>query len=233
MFQPRRVSLRAALWVVVVASLAATAAPALASNPRLDRSEFTYRGSFLMPRPLSDEKTFAYGGTALAYDPARDSLFAVGHDWYQLSAETTTPRPLEGAKPTDLNRARYLQPFVDATDGLIDATGQDDNKIGGQLVYRHRLCGSVHVYYDAAGEQTLSHWARPSTSLTAGRARGLFDLGGRLGAGFVSGYMALVPRKWRDRLGGPALTGNCCIRSSAAPRSAPRPSPSTPASWAS
>ena len=31
------------------------------------------------------------------------------------------------------------------------------------------------------------------------------------GAGMVSGFMAEVPPKWRSLLGGPALTGNCCI----------------------
>jgi len=55
-----------------------------------------------------------------------------------------------------------------------------------------------------------SHWARPSTSLTRGRATGLYEVG-RQGAGFVSGWMAAVPREWRASLGGPALTGNCCI----------------------
>src|SRR5207245_1047268 len=30
-------------------------------------------------------------------------------------------------------------------------------------------------------------------------------------AGFVSGYMALVPEVWQPLLGGPAITGQCCI----------------------
>ena len=39
---------------------------------------------------------------------------------------------------------------------------------------------------------------------------GLFRVG-ELGAGLVSGYLGVVPRSWRRPLGGPALTGNCCI----------------------
>lgn len=193
----------------IVAAVLASAATAVAS-PLLHRSDLHYRGAFRLPAQVSDRKTFAYGGTALAYAPAHDSLFAVGHDWYQLSAEVTTPQPARGASSSALPRAAFRQPFADATDGKIDDTGGTDNKIGGQLVYRGHLYGSVYIYYDAAGDQTASHWSRPSTSLTQGTAAGLFQLGGP-GAGFVSGYMGKVPRDWRNRLGGPALTGNCCI----------------------
>ncbi len=185
--------------------------PGSASGPsRLEAADLDYRGAFRLPAPVDDERTFAYGGTALAYNPARDTLFAVGHDWYQLTAEVTTPRPARGTGPSELRRARFRQQFTDATDGKIDATGVSGNKIGGQLVYRRRLYGSAYVYYDAAGEQVASHWVRPSTSLAGGGTEGLFEVGD-LGAGFVSGYLAAVPRAWRQRLGGPALTGNCCI----------------------
>jgi hypothetical protein len=186
------------------------AAAAPLSQPRLDSADLVYRGAFRLPRQASDRKTFAYGGTALAYNPLRRSLFAVGHDWYQLTAEVTIPRPVRGGKLRDLRRARFLQPFADATNGKIDGTGGTNNKIGGQLVYRGRLYGSVYVYYDAAGDQTVSHWARGSTSLAGAKARGLYRVG-KAGAGFVSGFMALVPHPWRKLLGGPALTGNCCI----------------------
>jgi hypothetical protein len=190
------------------ATLSAEASPVAPS--RLHSSDLVYRGAFRLPRQVSDRKTFAYGGTALAYNPARHSLFAVGHDWYQLSGEVTIPRSVRGANLRDLHRARFLQPFVDATNGRIDGTGGTNNKIGGQLVYRGRLYGSVYVYYDASGGQTVSHWARRSTNLTGSKASGLYRVG-KLGAGFVSGFMAVVPRRWRSRLGGPALTGNCCI----------------------
>src|SRR5438128_6045358 len=198
---------------VLISALALTAAPAGASpltERRLSHSDLAYQGAFLLPGQVSDQKTFAYGGTALAYNPLNHSLFAVGHDWYQLSAEVTIPRPVKSSRLRDLHRARFLQPFTDATDGRIDATGGTNNKIGGQLVYRGRLYGAVYVYYDASDSQVVSHWVRPSTSLNSGKAKGLYRVG-KLGAGFVSGYMALVPSGWRSLLGGPALTGNCCI----------------------
>jgi hypothetical protein len=191
------------------------AAPSIAAGPprslpRLHASDLVYRGAFLLPAPASDRKTFAYGGTALAFNPAGRSLFAVGHDWYQLTAEVTIPRPVKSTRLAALHRSRYRQGFRDATSGKIDATGQTGNKIGGQLVYRGRLYGSVYVYYDAAGKQVVSHWARSSTSLTRGSVKGLSRVG-NAGAGFVSGFMAEVPPRWRSLLGGPAITGNCCI----------------------
>src|SRR5206468_3120171 len=63
---------------------------------------------------------------------------------------------------------------------------------------------------DAAGKQVVSHWVRPTTSLSTGRASGLYRVG-RLGAGVVSGYLAEIPVAWRALFGGPALTGNCCL----------------------
>jgi hypothetical protein len=197
-----------AVGVAFAALAAAGAAPA--HGGRVHKSDLAYKGAFRLPVPVNDRKTFAYGGTALAYDAARDGLFAVGHDWYQLTAEVSVPHPVRAARLGRLRRARYLQGFTDATNGRIDDTGQSGNKIGGQLVHRDRLFGTAYVYYDASASQRVSHWARPSKDLEQGRARGLFRVG-RVGAGFVSGYMAEVPRRWRRALGGPALTGNCCI----------------------
>jgi hypothetical protein len=183
-----------------------------ASETLVTSSDLTYVGSFLLPDATSNEDTFDYGGTAMAYDPGRNGLFVVGHDWYQLDAEVSIPAPLASTDLAGLPVATWLQPFTDATDGLIDATGVtgNPNKIGGQLVYGGKLIGSVFNYYDAADQQVVSHYVRPSTSLSSGTATGLYQVG-TMGAGMVSGYMALVPPEWQSALGGPALTGQCCI----------------------
>jgi len=180
------------------------------SLPRIQAAGLVYVGAFRLPAAVDEKRTFDYGGTALAYDPNRNALFVVGHDWYQLDAEVTIPRPVRSRSLGALRRAHFVQPFTDPTDGRIDTAGTSTTKIGGQLVYDGRLYGSVYVYYDATDSQVVSHWVRPSTSLTAGQSRGLFRIG-RLGAGMVSGFMALVPSAWQALLGGPALTGNCCI----------------------
>jgi hypothetical protein len=196
--------------VAALLSAASGRSAAPASLPLLHASNLVYRGAFLLPAQVSDKQTFAYGGTALAYDPSRHGLFVVGHDWYELTAEVSIPAPVKSATVGALHRARFLQPFADATGGQLDTTGGDTNKIGGQLVVGGRLVGSVYVYYDAAGKQVVSHFARSSTSLSSGSVSGLVRVGA-LGAGMVSGYMTEVPPEWRALLGGPALTGNCCI----------------------
>ena len=156
----RRAILAVLLAVSLSPALVSSALGSPLSLPRLASSDLQYRGGFLLPKQVSDEKTFAYGGTAPAYNPANHSLFVVGHDWYQLTAEVTAPAPVRSSHLRDLRRARFLQPFADATNGRIDATGGSNNKIGGQLVYRGRLYGSVYVYYDASGSQVVSHWVR-------------------------------------------------------------------------
>src|SRR6266480_1420995 len=140
----RRTAL-AALVCLACAGPAAASSPL--SQPRLESPDLVYRGAFLLPAQVSDRKTFAYGGTAIAYDRAHRSLFAVGHDWYQLTAEVTIPRAVRSSRLRALHRARFRQPFADATGGKIDQAGDSTTKIGGQLVYRGRLYGSVYVYY--------------------------------------------------------------------------------------
>jgi len=204
-----------ALFAAVLAAACPGFAAAASRSPRglarLGASSLVYEGAFRLPLPRGSHGTFDYGGTALAYDASRNGLFIVGHPYWQLTAEVSIPRAVRGDRLSRLRRARYLQPFTDATDGLIDeppsCCGTD---IGGQLVFAGRLYGSVYVYYDATDSQVGSAWVRPSTSLTLGRARGLFTIG-RQGAGFVSGFMATVPAVWQRPLGGAVLTGNCCI----------------------
>ena len=63
---------------------------------------------------------------------------------------------------------------------------------------------------DAAGRQVLSHFVSGLDLSVKDDVRGPFQVG-KLGAGFVSGYFALVPAAWQEALGGPVLNGNCCL----------------------
>jgi hypothetical protein len=197
--------------LLALVALLTTATPSAAAPPQalVRAPNLVWQGAFLLPAPVSDNQTFAYGGTALAYDPTRSGLFVVGHDWYQLTAEVSVPPLVKSTRLGALHRATFLQPFSDATGGYIDKTGGTGNKIGGQLVHDGRLIGTAYVYYDAAGTQVATHWSRPSTGL-GGPASGIYRVGTQ-GAGYVSGYLADVPAEWQARLGGPVLTGNCCI----------------------
>jgi len=192
---------------------APTSAPAPGNLPLLQKSDLQYRGAFLLPSWTSDATSFSYGGTALAYNPTQHSLFIVGHDQYQRTAEVSIPLPVQSTTLSALPRATLLQPFTDVTEGklpLINPPDPNAKKIGGHLVYNDHLYVSGYSYYDGAATQGVSHFVRPLSLTTTGQGRGPAQVG-TLGAGFVSGYMTLIPLEWQSAFGGPALTGNCCL----------------------
>ena len=87
-----------------------------------------------------DRATFNYGGTALAFNPARHSLFVVGHDQAQLVAEIAIPPVVNSTNLNSLNIASLLQPFTDVTDHRLPLVNNDPlnpedvtTKIGGLL----------------------------------------------------------------------------------------------------
>ncbi len=189
------------------------AAGSPSSAPLLQPSDLVYVGAFRVPSGDygSPQWTgFNYGGSAPAYNPAKNSLFLVGHNVYQLTAEISIPTPAKSANVTALPVASIIQPFADSTSGLIKAY-QTPTLIGGQLVYQGRLIGAEYIYYDASHIQTATHFARPSTSLTAGTAAGLYSVWDPTRTGYVSGFLAAIPPEWQALLGGTVLTGNCCI----------------------
>src|SRR5206468_9713855 len=55
-----------------------------------------------------------------------------------------------------------------------------------------------------------SHDSR-SRTLSEPSFRGVYSVGEPARTGFVSGYLAAVPAEWQALLGGPAVTGQCCI----------------------
>lgn len=197
----------------------ASATVTITKEPLLQLSNLSYQGAFRLPSgsfcasPNGVLDSFAYGGTALAYDPTKDGLYLVGHDWDQMTAEVSIPAPVNSADLDALNTATVLQNCVDATEGLITQVGGSapDVKIGGQMVYNGLLYGTVYIYYDADTSQRVSHFVRPLNLSTSGEARGLFQLQSPNTAGFVSGYLSPIPADWQAALGGPAFSGQCCI----------------------
>ena len=170
-----------------------------------------YEGAFRVPPTIVNETSFAYGGTAIAFNAARKSLFIVGHDWHQRVAEIEIP---EIRSATSLNRlatATMLQPFTDMTEGKMGRVGPNTVKVGGLLPFKGQLYLSAHSVLRRA---PASRWCRtscPRLDLSvAGDARGPYQVG-KIGAGFVSGYFGLVPDAWQEALGGPVLNGNCCL----------------------
>src|SRR5436305_14164136 len=109
----RGITVLAVAAAAVGCTLSAGASTSPTALPRVTRTSLLYVGVFRLPAPTSDRHTFAYGGTALAYDPTRKGLFVVEHDWYQLDAEVSIPRPVRGGRRARPPRPRALHPVVD------------------------------------------------------------------------------------------------------------------------
>ena len=185
---------------------------AQSSAPLLLKADLIYEGAFRVPQGSSETESFSWGGTALSYNPINDSLYLVGHDWEQESAEISIPQLLTGSDAEDLNTASFIQPLRDATEGrLRDINPSDPNpqKIGGHLVHDGKLIVTGYSFYDGQGSQNSSHFSRPLSLSDTGQLIGPVSVG--FDAHFVSGHMAPIPPEWQGPLGGPALSGNCCL----------------------
>lgn len=199
-------------------ALAMTIAPngplfaATTTAPLVQKADLVYQGAFRVPQGTSDTTTFNYGGTAITFNPANNSLFMTGHDWHQLSAEIRIPTIVNSGDINSLATATMLQSFKDPTEGKlgsIDATNSNPKKTGGHLVYNGKLIVTGYSFYDASGTQSTSHSTRPLSLSTTGQVKGPYLLGSD--PHFVGGYMTLVPSEWQTLFGGPALTGMCCL----------------------
>jgi hypothetical protein len=179
------------------------------TQPRVTQSHMTYVGSFRVPHndnSGSQNNTFAYGGTALGYNPANNSLFYGGHDWYQELAEIAIPDVIAATAT-----ASVVQQLSDVTGGRMGSVDDGNVKLGGTLWYNGRLIVTAYSYYDADGNQRRTHFALSNGSTSGAGVSGPFEMGGVANARSKAGYMGIVPEEWRSLLGGPALTGNCCL----------------------
>jgi hypothetical protein len=210
---PLPLSVLAALLCLAFAPLLATAvSPATAASeavlldelPLLTPADLTYIGAFRVPNPDGEGNSLGYSGHALGYYPANDSLYFGGHDWYQLLCEVGIPAQINLTQT-----APILQDCTDVTEGHLGDIDDGSIKLGGTLVYNGRLLVSAYSYYDADGNQQVSHFTSGLDLSTGSDLGGPYEVGDW--AGIVSGYMALIPPEWQASLGGPAFTGNCCL----------------------
>jgi len=177
--------------------------------PLIQQESLVYEGMFALPSDEVNGSRFGYGGNALGFDRKRGTLFLMGHERLHKAAEIAIPElslTLAAAR-----KATIVQPFSDPTDGkYLTITSNAYALVGGLLPWGDKLITSVFHDYDAEGKQRASHFVSGRDLSVATDTLGPFEVG-NLKAGYVSGYMAVVPDAWRAAFGGPALTGNCCI----------------------
>ncbi len=212
-FQPFYLKAIAIVFALAPGIVFSQTASSPTTEPLIQSSNLVYAGAFRLPEGTTNQTSFQYAGDGLAYNPVDNSLFITGHTWYQETAEISIPNIVNSTNIDALATATIIQPLTDALDGernSVNPTDPNAKDIGGYLVYNGKLIISVFSYYDGNGTQSTSHFVRPLNLSTAGQLTGPFRVGTQY-PGFVSGYMTLIPPEWQTLLGGPALTGNCCL----------------------
>jgi len=161
----------------------------------LTSTNLKYKGAFRVPNTSHGTNlTLAYGGTALAFNPANNSLFIVGHDHTQCLAEISIPVP----KTSSYNRATFLQTPRNPS---IPSNGLNGNiKIGGLYVYNGSLYGTKYIFYDGDNFASTSHFKFPGVSLTQA-AQGMYKVEAPNPA-WVAGYMGSIPVEHQAKFGG-------------------------------
>ena len=180
-------------------------------NPRrLAFEDLVYKGGFRLPAERSNDDSIAGGGQALAFNPAKPSLFVSSYSG--RVAEVSIPTPAVNGDAKALPVAAFLQGFSDPTGGRQSQVASWGIIMNSLVVSGGRLYGTAFMYYDpsAPPEQRVSHYSR-SLQLNDGSFSGWSQVWENGKAGFVAGLLAAVPTEWQQRLGGSMLSGQCCI----------------------
>jgi hypothetical protein len=166
-----------------------------------------YLGAFRLPRGQNGNPDgFSFGGSAISYDPADNSLFVVTKD--SSVGKVSIPNPVKSANIEALPFASILQNIRDPLEGGRSVL--EGSTVRGLQVVGSKLYGTAYIYYDANNSARVSHFSR-STDLGATSATPLKALWIPEKSGFVSGWMTRVPSEWQEALGGEILSGNCCV----------------------
>ncbi len=194
--------------------------------PLFQLNDLAYLGSFALPTGKKGSASFEYGGNAIAFNPANNSLFMASNFDEGLNvAEVKIPAVLSPAGvPGKLPVASVLQAFVDLGQLLrVDAGGHatapilgyEDLSTGGLLVTGNGLTGGMYMGYNGVEPEDSSHSHFRTNglnlkALNSATFSGLMDIRmtpsqptGRV----HGGYMAEVPEQWRAWIGAKYVTG--------------------------
>lgn len=198
-----------ALILFIVLTNTAAQATDLENLPLLQSSDLVYQGSFSFPGNPSgnDNTSYEYAARGIAYS-GHESIYAFGHVNKFIIGEIGIPTLRTGPAITDLALAPVKQ-TLRLVPWNVNAIGQDGNRImSGLLVWKDKLVATAVLTYDAGHNQQLSHF---TSNLDFTNAKGPFAVGTRTAeldsAGYVAGYMGVIPPVWREALGGPVITG--------------------------
>jgi hypothetical protein len=187
--------------------------PALKDLPLVHEADLVYQGSFRIENKPMNGTRMGFGASGLGFNPARNSLYAVGHDQHQLATEITVPEPRKTDVYQQLPAAEYLQNFFDPLDGkgaVISPSGKAaEVRIGTLLPFAGKLIVSAWTYYDASIKTRTSHVVSSLDLSLTDDAEGPFATDAPKVA-YTAVYMSELPDEWKAAFGAPILAGGCC-----------------------
>lgn len=194
-------------WPLSSAPQPPPSAPALAPDtlPLVQAADVKDLGTFNVPATTANGTQLTYGSNALGMGADGQSLY-FGCVYGGTVARISIP-PL-GGTATVLEECKGVPNLSSINPGDPNA-----KQLGGTLWWNGRLIITGFSFYDGAGTASKSHWAASYPPSQTPIFIGPVTLGpaGLIRAGMVGGYMGVIPPEWRALLGGPALTGQCCL----------------------
>jgi hypothetical protein len=198
------------------------AAVAQTTAPLMQASDISYIGRFALPNGGSEPATYNYGGYAMGFYKKPDgtkTLYLSGHVYgpgyfgqVQVPADSQL-KPFSTSY-SSLTTATVLQSITDAMEGHgnIENNGSP-NWAMGILAYNNRLIITAVNSYSV--NNTGGHVVRDTLTLSGtGHVKptsGVYSMTGGANQRSIAGYMFPIPTAWRALLGGPAMTGECCL----------------------
>lgn len=172
----------------------------------ISKANLEYVGGFRVPNYYNSVDEFSYGGAALAFNPANNSLFISGHR--NALAEIAIPSSIvNSSNLSQLATTTILQPWTNILSRVPNRLqgASDGAPLGGLLVHDGKLIGTQYAYYSGANSQDRSHFVVDSLNLALANVDGLFRVGNM--PRNVAGYMTPIPAEWQSILGATHLTG--------------------------
>jgi hypothetical protein len=206
------------LWMaaamMAVHSMAHSAAPT--SAPLVQQSDVTYLGAFALPKGQIGQSSFEYQGRAVTpyTDPVsgKKTLFVGGKDGYVARVEIPA-NLVRSSNWSSLPVASIVQTFGDVTDGRLGSVdpAQQYNAtfLQGLLPFNGKLIVGASNSYSAT--QQVSHGVSGLDLAPQNDFKGWYSMNSQAPPRAVGGPMTPIPAEWQSLLGGPALTGHCCI----------------------
>lgn len=177
--------------------------------PLLTMEDLVYEGAFRVPSDPGGFSSMNYSVGPLAFYPAHNSIFIIGHTYEQAMIEFAIPALVDSPLTSSLNMAGPpLTPFTTVLDRPSGGAPENIDMIGGMAVIGSEILINAFEYYDAPGNNTVSTLVfRDASNIGSCQVDGYFRYANAPPA-HQSGWISPIPPEWQEKLGGDFITGH-------------------------